>query len=67
MTKAMTLSYEERMKLARYLGEMSIEVEKLNTEIKRLERILDTEPRRLYQIQKIHWGKRFHARRYEKD
>jgi hypothetical protein len=55
------------MKLARYLGEMSIEVDKLNTEIKRLERILDTEPRRLYQIQKIHWGKRFHARRYEKD
>ena len=52
MTKAMTLSYEERMKLARYLGEMSIEVEKLNTEIKRLERILDTEPRRLYQVQK---------------
>jgi hypothetical protein len=54
------------MKLARYLGEMSIEVEKLNTEIKRLERILDR-ARRLYQIQKIHWGKRFHARRYEKD
>ena len=44
MTKAMTLSYEERMKLARYSGEMTIEVEKLNTEIKRLERILDTEP-----------------------
>lgn len=58
MTKAMTLSYEERMKLARYLGEMSIEVEKLNTEIKRLERILDTEPRRLYQIQKKFIGAR---------